>query len=215
MRRTLIITAAALAVLGAGAAAIGLSRPAPSAPPPAARAIVLAPPTPPTGDPAALEAATRTRPQDAATWIALGDHRLAARDFAQAIRAYDKGLALDPNRSETWSALGEAHIQSERSTSAKMPPAARAAFDRALALDPDDLRANFYATMERDFMGEHDQAIGEWLAMLRRAPMGSDADEAIRTAIAASVNRNLGQVKRAMAEATRAQPRAVPAASTR
>ncbi len=207
MRRGLVATALGIGVLGAGAAAVTMSRsPAPT-PAPEVRTIVLAPPVAPQSNLTALEAATRSRPDDAAAWIALGDHQLAARDFAQAIRAYDKGLALAPDRSETWSALGEAHIQSARSDTPRMPAPARAAFDRALALDPNDMRANFYAIMERDFAGEHDRAIGEWLAMLRRAPMGSDADEAIRTAIAASVNRNLGQIKRAMAEATRAQPR--------
>ena len=90
-----------------------------------------------------------------------------------------------------------------------MPVDAKAAFTHALALDPHDLRSNFYMTMEKDFNGKHDEAIGEWLAMMRVAPMGSDADNAIRTAVTASVARNVQQIKIAMNEATAAQPRQV------
>ncbi|WBH17285.1 tetratricopeptide repeat protein [Sphingomonas radiodurans] len=198
----------ALAATGT-VAAIGLTRPAATPSTTAQqprRELLLPPPAPATADLAQLQAATRRSPGSADAWIALGDYQLRAKAFADAIASYDKGLAIDPARSATWSALGEAHIQTQRSDTAKMPAEARAAFDKALALDPDDMRANFYAIMERDFLGQHDRAIGEWLQMLRRAPMGSDADEAIRAAMAASINRNLVQIKRAMADATRVQP---------
>lgn len=206
-RKWIIGGLAALAATGT-VAAIGLTRPAatPAASQQTRREVLLPPPAPKVTDLAQLQAATQRTPGSADAWIALGDHQLRAKAFADAIAAYRKGLAIDPARSTTWSALGEAEIQTQRSDTAKMPAAARAAFDKALALDPDDMRANFYAIMERDFLGQHDRAIGEWLQMLRRAPMGSDADEAIRAAMAASINRNLSQIKVAMADATRVQP---------
>jgi hypothetical protein len=61
--------------------------------------------------------------------------------------------------------------------------------------------------MEKDFSCYHDEAIGEWLAMLRVAPMGSDADNAIRAAIAASVKRNLTTIKAEMEKAMQVQPK--------
>lgn len=196
---------AGLGVIGAGAALM-LARPA--APPPAApRRVILAPADPAPRPIAELRAAADRAPGDAGAWVRLGDAHLRARGFHDAIAAYRHALAIDPGRSETWSALGEAHIQSERGDGPAMPAAAKQAFARALALDPGDMRARFYAIMERDFQGQHDRAIGEWLQMLREAPMGSDADEAIRAAIAASVNRNLALVKAEMARATQAQPR--------
>jgi len=208
MKTKWIVAGIASAGLIASAAAFSVSRPAsaPQAPAPK-REILLAPPAATNADVALLTQATRTTPGSAAAWVALGNAQLRARAFPAAIAAYDKALAIDPNRSETWSALGEAHIQTGRSESFAMPALAKAAFERALAIDPRDLRARFYTTMERDFAGEHDRAIGEWLALLREAPMGSDADEAIRAAMAASINRNLAQIKAAMAKATQVQPR--------
>ena len=61
--------------------------------------------------------------------------------------------------------------------------------------------------MERDFAGQHDAAIGEWLDLLREVPAGSDADNAIRAAIRASVTRNHKLIARAIERAAQAQPR--------
>lgn len=172
-----------------------------------AHRLVFADPQEAPGDPVALAAAAQAKPGDAEAWVRLGNAELRARSFGPAIAAYRKTLALDPRRAATWSALGEAYIQSERASSAAMPADAATAFARALALDPANLRARFYQTMERDFAGEHDRAVGEWLAMLREAPMGSDADQAIRAALGYSINRNLSLIKAEMARATQAQPR--------
>lgn len=153
------------------------------------------------------ERRTQTSPGDAAAWRDLGNAQLQSRNFRAAERSYVKALALDPARPETWSALGEARIQFQNAAGAKMPAGAAEAFRKALALQPRDPRARFYFAMEKDFAGQHDAAIGEWLALLREVPAGSDADEAIRAAITASVSRNQKLIARAIRQASEAQPR--------
>ena len=207
-RSTLIGGVAALGLVGTAAAVVVHRQHDAVAPKPTPEhRLIFADPQEAAGDPAQLAAAAKATPGDADAWARTGNAYLRARSFGPAIEAYKKTLAIDPERAQTWSALGEAYIQSERAGSAAMPANAAAAFDRALALDPADLRARFYKTMERDFAGQHDRAVGEWLLMLREAPMGSDADQAIRAALGFSINRNLQLVKAEMARATQAQPR--------
>ena len=153
---------------------------------------------------------TQTNPGDAAAWRDLGNAQLKSRNFRAAERSYVKALAIEPGRAETWSALGEARIQFQNAAGAQMPPGAAKAFRKALALQPRDPRARFYFAMEKDFAGQHDAAIGEWLALLREVPAGSDADESIRAAITASVSRNQKLIARAIHQAAEAQPRKAP-----
>lgn len=217
MRKSLVLGSVAAVALVGTAAAVVVHRHQPVAivqGNATQHRLIFASPEIAPGDPVALAAAAQATPADASRWATLGNAYLKQRRFAQAIEAYKKTLALDPKRAETWSALGEAYIQSERASSAAMPASAADAFAQTLALDPANLRARFYKTMERDFAGEHDRAVGEWLAMLREAPMGSDADQAIRAALGFSINRNLSLIKAEMARATQAQPRVVAAAPT-
>jgi cytochrome c-type biogenesis protein CcmH len=197
----------ALALVGSAAAFVS-HKAKPAAPAPKEHRLVFALPEEKAGDPAQL-ALVAERAPSADAWTKLGNARLRTRAFAPAADAYRKALAIDDKRAETWSALGEAYIQSERATNAQMPAPARDAFGRALALDPSDLRARFYKAMEHDFAGQHDRAVGEWLQMLREAPMGSDADEAIRAALGWSVNRNLALIKAELSRASDAQPKLV------
>jgi len=150
---------------------------------------------------------TQANPGDAAAWRDLGNAQLKNRNFRAAERSYVKALAIDPARAETWSALGEARIQFQTAAGAHMPLGAAEAFRKALALQPRDPRARFYFAMEKDFAGQHDAAIGDWLALLREVPAGSDADESIRAAITASVSRNQKLIARAIHQAAEAQPK--------
>ncbi len=154
-------------------------------------------------------ALVRAKPKDAAAWRELGNAQLKALKFRDAEGSYNKALAIDPRRAETWSALGEARIQFQNADGANMPPGAAEAFRKALALDPQDPRSRFYFAMEKDFAGQHDAAIGEWLNLLREVPAGSDADNSIRAAITASVARNQKLIARAIQRASEAQPRKI------
>lgn len=89
-----------------------------------------------------LEAVVARRsPQDAAAWgtVALSRRRLGALESAE--RAVRAGLDVDPLSAPLWNLLGV--LLSERGD----PTAARAAWERALEIDPDDAssRANLDA----------------------------------------------------------------------
>lgn len=158
-------------------------------------------------DPATAKAAAAKAPGNAAAQKELGDALLAKRRFDEAAAAYRASLSIDPNQASAWSALGETIMQTTKVTGIDLPPEAANAFRKALALDPRDARARFYFAIEKDLKGKHDEAIGDWIQLLREVPAGSDADESIRSALAASIKRNVQLIKKAADEAGRVQPR--------
>jgi cytochrome c-type biogenesis protein CcmH len=208
MKKRWWIAGAGVAVLGVAGTMMAAAghKPATAALGAPSAMVFVDPPKVPGIDEAAAQARAKAKPGDADSWVLLGDVQLRTRKFRDAEASYVRALAIDPKRSATWSALGEARMQIEPARDARLPAGAAEAFDRTLALDPRDLRARFYRTMERDFLGQHDAAIGAWLAMLREVPMGSDADESIRVAITASVRRNQRLIAEDMRKATAVQP---------
>src|SRR5204863_272676 len=70
-------------------------------------------------------------PRSATTWNNLGLLELAARRPADAARAFEQAVAADAGLAQAWQGLGAARARSD-------PPAAIAAWKRALALEPRD-----------------------------------------------------------------------------
>ena len=82
---------------------------------------------------AALERLNQN-PADEEGWLALSERFLARRETAKAVEALSIASAAMPDRVSLWVALGQAlFLHGE----GQMSPAARYAFDRAVALDPD------------------------------------------------------------------------------
>jgi cytochrome c-type biogenesis protein CcmH/NrfG len=77
-----------------------------------------------------LKAQTRKNPGDAAAWIQLGHSYFDANLFEQAIAAYTKALAIDPQNADVWTDLGVMYRRSGN------PQKAVEAFDRAIKIDP-------------------------------------------------------------------------------
>lgn len=138
-----------------------------------------APPAAPTAAPAptgagaptleALEQRAQADPQNVAGWRVLGAAYFESARYDDAARAYDKATALMPDTAAIWSALGEARVMASKTD--PMPPAASAAFTRALALDAEDPRARYFLAVKRDLTGDHAGAVSEWLALLADSPM--------------------------------------------
>ena len=177
-------------------------RPSSSPPPPAT---LLTRPVVRPGDEAVLKSAVVRSPGDTAALTRLGDHYAAQRAFPAAIDAYHKAVAADPKNAAAWSGLGEAYVQIVPSTKAALPPQAHDAFVRAIAINGDELRSRFYLAMEKDFLGHHDAAIDDWVRMLAMVPAGSQADDAIRAAIVASMGRSATILRRRVDAATAVQ----------
>lgn len=130
---------------------------------------------------AALEARTKSDPNSADAWTALGAARFDLGDFGAAAAAYEKATALSPNSAGLWSALGEARVMG--SDSDPMPAAALAAFDKAIALDAKDPRARYFLAVKKDIGGDHQGAIDDWFALLADTPQGAPWEADLRRTI--------------------------------
>ncbi len=130
---------------------------------------------------AALEARTRSEPNSAEAWTALGAARFDLSDFAGAAAAYEKATALSPDSAGLWSALGEARVMG--SDSDPMPAAALTAFDKAIALDAKDPRARYFLAVKKDIGGDHKGAIDDWFALLADTPKGAPWEADLRRTI--------------------------------
>jgi cytochrome c-type biogenesis protein CcmH len=117
---------------------------------------------------ARLEELARSKPDDPHGWRELGFAYFGESRFAEAARAYEKAAELAPGDALTWSALGEARVMASQRD--PMPAEALAAFERALALDPEDPRARYFLAVKRDLDGDHEGAITDWLALLEDTP---------------------------------------------
>lgn len=118
-----------------------------------------------------LKRAAEASTDDAGPWQALGFAYFQRNEFAEAVGAYERAVAIDNDEAVLWSALGEARVMaSERDP---MPPEAAEAFSRALALDANDPRSLYFANVKKDLDGDHDGAIAGWLALLAQTPAGA------------------------------------------
>ncbi len=140
-----------------------------------------------------LTAEAARHPDDASAFERLGIAHANAGDHVRAAEALGEAVAIDPVRSRAWSALGEARARAAGSGDGPVPHAARDAFSRALAIDPEDVRAQFYLAMDKDARGAREEAVGDWMELLRVVPLGSKPEETIRAAILASLQRELNK----------------------
>jgi cytochrome c-type biogenesis protein CcmH len=134
---------------------------------------------PPTID--VLKAAAEKDPLNAGAWQELGFAYYQTEQFELAAKAYRQALEGDGDNAVLWSSLGEARLMT--SQSAEMPPAAVSAFEKALELDPTDARARYFMAVKKDLEGDHDGAIGDWLALLEDTPPGAPWESNLRQTI--------------------------------
>ncbi|MGQ3101996.1 MAG: TPR domain-containing protein [Sphingopyxis solisilvae] len=135
----------------------------------------------PTDQLAALEARTRSEPNSAEAWSALGAARFDTGDFGGAAAAFEKATALAPDSAGLWSALGEARVMG--SDSDPMPAAALTAFEKAIALNPRDPRARYFLAVKKDIAKDHKGAIEDWFALLADTPQGAPWEADLRRTI--------------------------------
>src|SRR6202023_680514 len=80
--------------------------------------------------------------------LLMGEAQFAAGDSKTAADSLHKSIDLDPNLPESWSLYGRALLQSNDNAGAK------AAFQRALQLDPNDFAANLHLGAMLRFNGD-------------------------------------------------------------
>lgn len=130
---------------------------------------------------AQLEAAVEASPGEAQAWVALGQARFDAENYAGAATAYRRATTLSPAVAAYWSAAGEAEVLASRVE--PMPATALAAFRRANELDRADPRARYFLAVKRDLDGDHAGAITDWLALLADTPRGAPWEPSLRRTI--------------------------------
>jgi len=159
---------------------------------------------------ATLEAKANADPDNAGAWQELGFAYFQRNRFDDAVRAYDRATRADPNSAVLWSSLGEARVMASQHD--PMPSAAREAFRKAAALDPKDPRARYFLAVERDLGGDHQGAIGDWLALLADTPPGAPWETDLRRTIEQVGKINAIEVDRRIAAALEVRPSAPPPA---
>ena len=127
-----------------------------------------------------LEAKLKANPNDAEGWRMLGWAFFETGKFAESASAYARATQINPGKAEYWSSLGEARVMAG---SGNVPPEAKLAFDKAVALDPKDPRARYFLAVARDMSGDHNGAIDDWLALLADTPPGAPWEADVRRLI--------------------------------
>lgn len=117
---------------------------------------------------ASLEERTKKDPKDVEAWQLLGWSYFEGGRYLDSANAYGKATQLEPGRAVYWSSLGEALVMADETD--PMPTAAKAAFDKAVTLDPKDPRSRYFLAVGKDLSGDHRGAIADWLALLRETP---------------------------------------------
>ncbi len=128
-----------------------------------------------------LEKKLQEDPDDAKAWQMLGWTYFETERFAEAATAMKRATSLDPENAEYHSMLGEALVLSGNDPG--MAADARAAFARALELDPKDSRARYFTAVAKDIDGRHAEAIDDWFALLADTPADAPYAEDVRRVI--------------------------------
>ncbi len=151
-----------------------------------------------------LEARLRDNPNDAEGWRMLGWSYFETQRFAESATAMRRAIQLAPKNSEYHSMLGEALVMASKDEAISQD--ARAAFKRAIELDPKDARARYFLAAAKDIDGQHAEAIEDWFALLADTPADAPYAKDIRDVI-----RNVGkergiEVEKRLASAKFAPP---------
>ena len=117
---------------------------------------------------ASLEERTRKDPTDVEAWQLLGWSYFENGRYMDSANAYGKATKLEPARAVYWSSLGESLVMADERN--PMPKAAKAAFDKAIILDPKDPRSRYFLAVSKDLDGDHKGAINDWLELLKDTP---------------------------------------------
>ena len=158
---------------------------------------------------AALAAKVKAAPDDAEgladDWRMLGWLHFQEGRFADAAKALKRATALDPENPETFSFLGEALVLAGSPTG-RMPRDARRAFEKALQLNPDDVRARYYRASAMDRDGRHRAAIRSWFSLMQDTPADAPHAPVIRKVIVETARKHGIDVEKQLAAARFAPP---------
>lgn len=114
-----------------------------------------------------LAARLEKNPQDGEGWRMLAWSYAMTGRPQQAIAPYRRALALLPNSALVHSGYGEALVGLAKD---QVTPEARAEFDRAVALDPQEPRARYFLALWQAQHGGEKTALDKWIALANEGP---------------------------------------------
>jgi cytochrome c-type biogenesis protein CcmH len=128
-----------------------------------------------------VEARLERNPQDGRGWEVLAPVYLRLGRFDDAAKAWRKVIALNGESADRQANLGEALVGANNGI---VTADAKSAFDRALALDPHQIKSKFFVGVAAQQDGKRDQAAEIWRGMLKDAPPDAPWKETVQHALA-------------------------------
>ena len=116
---------------------------------------------------ARLQERLASNPDDLEGWLRLGRAYALTRQFEQSADTYRRAIQRHENVAELHAGLGEALVMADAGT---VGPEARAAFERALELDPANPGARFYSALAMLQRGDRQAALDAWIALIADTP---------------------------------------------
>jgi cytochrome c-type biogenesis protein CcmH len=120
-------------------------------------------------------------PNDVRGWEVLAPIYISLGRYDDAVRARRNALRYGGETASRQANLGEAMVAAENGI---VTVDAKKAFERALTLDPDDTKSQFYIGLAAKQDGDSDKATKLWQAMLDKAPAGATWVPAVQQALA-------------------------------
>lgn len=117
-----------------------------------------------------LQQQVQANPDDADGWRLLGWSYFQTGAFNEAAVAYGRAASLQPDNADHPSAQGESLVQA---AGGQVTPAAAAAFQAALRINPQDPRARYFLAVQKDQSGDADGAMTDWIDIVNTAPPGA------------------------------------------
>jgi hypothetical protein len=117
-----------------------------------------------------LEKSVKHDPRDVEAWLALGRARRIAREFPQAVTAYEAALKLDSGNADAWADYADA-LASASGRSLLGKPAV--AVGKAIAIDPTHLKGLWLAASLSLEQHEYREALATWQRLRAALPAGS------------------------------------------
>jgi len=120
-------------------------------------------------------------PKDGKGWEVLGPVYMRLGRYDDAVRAWRNAIAINGSNAEREANYGEAVVAAANGV---VTDEAKAAFDRALKIDPQDVMARFYKGLAADQDGNRAEAEKIWNDLIAQAPPGATWVEVVRRALA-------------------------------
>lgn len=127
-------------------------------------------------------------PDDGVGWATIAPVYADIGRYADAVKAFENAIQYRGETADLRSGLGEARLALANGV---VTADARADFDRAIFLDPKNLRALYYRTVAIEQDGKKDEAVVSYRALLDMLEADSEAASLVKRRLAALEGENL------------------------